>query len=149
MGLVIHEGQAYWINENRWDFFVSHAGPDKETVARPLAAALTQRDQRVWFDRSEVRVGDDLAEVIERGIAGSLFGVIVLSEHFFGRRWTEAELDALSRKRMFLVLHGVSPESLRGLRPGLEDRVSVSTAMGIPRVADELIAAIRALPRGS
>jgi len=146
LGLIVHAGRSYWMAENRWDFFVSHASVDTEAVARPLAEALRARHQRVWFDGREVRAGDDLAHVIERGIEGALFGVVVLSESFLDRKWTEIELDALSRKRMFLVRHGVKPERLGELRAGLEDRVSLSSELGIERVADGLIEAVSAVP---
>ena len=33
-----------------WDVFISHAGEDKDQVARPLAKRLTALGVRVWYD---------------------------------------------------------------------------------------------------
>jgi hypothetical protein len=146
-GIIIHQGKTYWISEGRWDFFISHASSVKETIARPLAHALQKRDQKVWFDELQIKAGDILNEVIELGIKGSLFGVVVITEDFFGRRWTEAELDVLTQKRIFLVLHNVQAEDLRRLRPGLEDRFSIESDLGAEQIADKLIESIQQPPR--
>ncbi len=145
-GVVVHNGKAYWVSEGRWDFFISHASADKETVARPLANALAARGQRVWYDELQIRIGDDLADAIAFGTKASLFGVVVLSKAFLGRRWTEAELAALTSKRVFLVLHGLEPQDLRQIRPELEDRFHAVSSSGADRVADSLIDAIRVPP---
>jgi hypothetical protein len=147
LGSIVHAGKAYWISEGRWDFFISHASVDKKVVAQPLAAALSARAMRVWYDEVEVKIGDDLAKVIGFGTRASLFGVVILSRDFFGRRWTEAELAALWSKRVFVVLHGVAAQELRTLRPEIEDRVCLSSELGAERLADELLAAVRAPPR--
>lgn len=144
---IVHDGRAYWISDGRWDFFISHASVDKDAVARPLAMALATRGQRVWYDELEVKVGDSLTRTIEFGTTASLFGVVVLSKAFFGRRWTEEEWAALSRKRLFLVLHGVTPEQLCALRPGLEDYAFARSDSGVEAIADALITAIRQPPR--
>jgi hypothetical protein len=141
-GIIICNGQTYWVSEGRWDFFVSHATDDKKTVALPLVAALRQRGQRVWYDDLEVKPADDLPTVIKRGIDSSLFGVAVISKSFFGRRWTEAEIDALMRRRVFLVLYGITAEDLAAIRPALADRYAVSFELGAEKVADKLIEAI-------
>jgi hypothetical protein len=124
-GVVICNGQTYWVSEGRWDFFVSHATADKESVVLPLVTALRQRGQRVWYDDLEIKPADDLQAVINRGIASSLFGIVVLSKSFFGRRWTEAEIEALGRRRVFLVLYGITAEDLATIRPALADRYAV------------------------
>jgi hypothetical protein len=144
--LIVHAGQAHWISEGRWDVFISHASVDKDAVARPLAQALAARGLRVWYDELEVKLGDDLAHIIDFGTRASLFGVVILSPQFFGRRWTEEEFAALSRKRMFLVLHGVTPQQLYAARPELKERVCARADAGIENIADALLAAMRVPP---
>jgi hypothetical protein len=148
-GLIIHQGQAYWIGEHRWDFFISHATEDKQTVAEPLVRALTSRDQRVWLDINQVGLGDSLEERISFGINGCLFGVVVLSANFFHRYWTKHELDQLvaRRKRIFVVLHDVDRNELKVSYPQLRDLFTVSTAEGIDAVAEKIMEAIRRPPR--
>lgn len=142
-GSILYRNQVYWISEGRWDFFISHASPDKEAVARPLADALDKLGQRVWYDEFTIKLGDDLNRVIDYGTRSSLFGILVISPDFFGRRWTEAELDALQHKRLFLVRHGVEAEALGELRPELADRVSIDSDAGPSRIAEAIVAAIR------
>jgi hypothetical protein len=142
-GVIVCNGQTYWISEGRWDFFVSHATADKESVVLPLVTALRRRGQRVWYDDLEIKPADDLPTVIKRGIDSSLFGIAVVSRSFFGRRWTEAEIEALMRRRIFLVLYGVTAEDLATIRPTLADRYAVPFHLGVEKVADKLIEAIR------
>jgi uncharacterized protein YjbI with pentapeptide repeats len=145
-GVIICNGQTYWYSEGRWDFFVSHATTDKESVVLPLVTALRQRGQRIWYDDLEIKPADDLQTVINRGIDSSLFGIVVVSKSFFGRRWTEAEIKALTRRRVFLVLNGVSAEELATIRPALAGRYAVPFQLGVEKVADKLVEAIRRPP---
>lgn len=137
-GSIIHEGRAYWIAEGRWDFFISHASEDKEAVARPLAAALAARAQRVWYDELSIK-----EKVIARGTEASVFGIVVASPRFFGRRWTEAEIEALEHKRMFLVLHEMNAEDLGKVRPALAGRFCLRADIGSDSLADALLDAAR------
>lgn len=148
-GIIIYDGSTYWVSEGRWDFFVSHASCDKEAVVVPLVRALEKRGQRVWYDNLQIKPGDSLSSLIDFGIQSSLFGVVVISETFFGRRWTEAEIKALQRKRIYLMLHGIDMERLQALRPELADRYAISAHVGAEAVADQLVEAIRRPPRES
>ncbi|HSN87513.1 MAG TPA: toll/interleukin-1 receptor domain-containing protein, partial [Thermoanaerobaculia bacterium] len=55
----------------KWDAFISYASEDRDTVVRPLAAALIQRGLRIWFDEFALAVGDSLRRSIDRGLAES------------------------------------------------------------------------------
>ena len=46
-----------------WDVFISHAGEDKDDVARPLFVALHDLGVSVWFDEAELRIGDSLRQI--------------------------------------------------------------------------------------
>jgi hypothetical protein len=50
---------------------------------------------RVWYDEFELRIGDSLRRKIDMGLAKSRFGVVVLSRAFFGKGWTNYELDGI------------------------------------------------------
>jgi len=88
----------------QYDVFISHASEDKESVARPLAKALQQLDLRVWLDEVEITIGDSLRRTIDKGLATSTFGVVVLSPAFFEKEWPQ-------RMRLFgggrLLMRGV------------------------------------------
>ena len=78
-----------------WDVFISHASEDKEGVARPLARLLEKSGLKVWLDESELCLGDSLREKIDEGLARSKYGIVILSRHFFSKKWPKAELDGL------------------------------------------------------
>lgn len=131
------------------DVFVSHAGEDKENVARPLADALRDSGWSVWIDQYELTVGDSLNGSINAGLASSRFGVVILSEAFFAKHWTRQELNGLaareatSRSKVILpVWHGIDQKYLAEVAPMLADRLGVSTDTGIAHVADQLARAL-------
>jgi len=68
-----------WSEE--FDVFICHASEDKGFV-RPLAVALRKLGVRVWFDEFEIEVGDSLSKKIDKGLAASRFGLVVLSQDF-------------------------------------------------------------------
>ena len=76
-----------------WDAFVSHSSGEK-AFARNLADGLRNAGLRVWFDESELDVGDGLRRSIDKGLAQSRYGIVILSPNLFGREWPERELDA-------------------------------------------------------
>jgi hypothetical protein len=78
-----------------FDVFISHAYGDKETFVRPLAEALIAGNLRPWYDEFTLRPGDSLRRSIDHGLLTSQAGVVVLSPAFFGKRWTNYELDGL------------------------------------------------------
>jgi hypothetical protein len=79
----------------QWDVFISHASEDKDTFVRPLAQALDQLGVKVWYDEFTLRLGDSLSSSIDKGLARSRFGLVVISESFIGKKWTERELQGL------------------------------------------------------
>src|SRR5262249_47919440 len=96
------------------DVFISHASEDKVEIARPLAEALTKKGLTVWFDEYELTLGDRLRRKIEEGLRVSRYGVTILSENFFRKKWPQEELDAslpwrLSRKKFFRFGMGSQP----------------------------------------
>ena len=114
--------------------FLSHASEDKDDIARPLAMALRRRGLRVWFDEFELRIGDKLIAKLNAGINASRFGILVFSKNFFGKDWTEFELNTLETMAvtddyiLFPILHNISVEELRAYRASLATIIARSTA---------------------
>lgn len=136
-------------SENTWDTFISHASEDKDAFVRPLAEALRAQGLRVWYDEFTLTVGDSLRRSIDRGLARSRFGVIILSNNFFAKEWPQKELDGLvaqevnGRKVILPVWHGVNATAIRKFSPLLADRVAVSSSAGLSVVVSALIAGMR------
>lgn len=131
-----------------WDVFLSHASEDKAGIASPLAAALVAKGLTVWYDEFALTVGDSLRRSIDRGLAHSQFGIVVLSKRFFEKEWPQKELDALVSKEIngvkviLPVWHEITESEVRKFSPTLADRVGVSTGLGLERVSAALIKAM-------
>jgi hypothetical protein len=132
----------------QWDVFISHATEDKEAFVRPLAELLIQRGVRVWFDEFTLTIGDSLRRSIDRGLSGSRFGVVVLSNSFFSKDWPQRELDGLMAKEtsggkvILPIWHNITFAEIRVRSPLLADRLAVSSSEGLNRVAEAIISVL-------
>jgi hypothetical protein len=79
----------------KWDVFISHAVEGQENFVRKLAATLTSLGVSVWYAETALRVGQSLSLSIDKGIAQSRFGIVVISQHFMKKHWPEYELRGL------------------------------------------------------
>ncbi|WP_061250158.1 toll/interleukin-1 receptor domain-containing protein [Leptospira alstonii] len=84
----------------KWDLFISHASEDKKRLVAPLAKKLTQFGSLVWYDEFSLKPGDSLSESIDRGLANSKFGIVVLSKNFFTKSWARRELQGLVARQV-------------------------------------------------
>jgi hypothetical protein len=82
----------------KWDLFICHASEDKEDFVRPLAYALQELGFRIWYDEFALTLGHSIRRSIERGLAESRYGLVVLSPAFLKKEWSQRELDALVAK---------------------------------------------------
>lgn len=152
---ILHEisvglGRIPTVSAPEWDVFISHASEDKENFVRPLAEKLMAQGLRVWFAESTLRVGDSLRRSIDSGLGRSRFGVVVISPSFLAKEWPQRELDGLTAREVagdkviLPVWHGIDFDGVRRYSPVLADRLAVKSAIGIDRVVEELLQAIRA-----
>lgn len=118
-----------------YDAFISHASEDKDDVVRPLAEKLREAGLAIWYDEFELRVGDSLRRSIDKGLANSRFGIVVLSVAFFAKNWPQYELDGLVAKesaggKVILPLwHKISKDEVMAYSPSLADKVALNTAI--------------------
>lgn len=132
-----------------WDVFVSHATEDKESFVRPLVDALRASGLTVWYDEATLRVGDGLRRSIEKGLAKSQYGVVVISKAFLAKEWPQRELDGLvsreedGTKVVLPVWHDITAHEVRSRSPMLADRLAVPSSRGIKAVVQELLQVIR------
>ena len=133
-----------------YDVFISHADEDKDEVARPLAIALREKGLLVWYDEFELRIGDNLRRRIDDGIANSRFGIVILSEHFFAKQWSQYELDGIvsrhgaGAQNILPIWHRVTKEYITARSPALAGVVALTTsALTIEKIATEIADVIR------
>lgn len=132
------------------DFFISHASEDKEDFVRGLAGRLEERGAVVWYDEFSLRVGDSLRRSIDRGIASSKFGVVVLSPSFFQKEWPQKELDALvaledsDEPRVLPIWHKISKDEVAAASPLLSGKLALKTAvMSLDEIVELLMDRLR------
>jgi len=119
----------------KYDAFISHASEDKEEFVRPLAEALGKAGYKIWYDEFELKVGDSLRRSIDRGLADSRYGIVVLSSAFFAKNWPQYELDGLVAKEMegekvvLPIWHKVSKDEVRSYSPSLADKVAINSSL--------------------
>jgi hypothetical protein len=116
------------------DVFISHASEDKDQIVRSLANALRARGLDVWYDEFSLRIGDSLRQRIDRGLANSRVGLVVLSPSFINKGWTNYELDGIvtrtvSGEQILLpIWHNITKQQVVDFSPSLADKVARSTA---------------------
>ncbi|MDP2248700.1 MAG: toll/interleukin-1 receptor domain-containing protein [Nitrosomonadales bacterium] len=128
-----------------WDVFISHASEDKESFVRPLANALIEDGIKVWFDEFTLTLGDSLRRKIDRGLAASRFGIVVLSPAFFQKEWPQRELDGLvaresnGQKVILPIWHNIGHDEIAAYSPMLADRLAASSSRGLPFVVARVL----------
>lgn len=116
------------------DVFISHASDDKDEFVRPLANALIAQGLNVWFDEMTLRIGDSLRQKIDKGLANSRVGLVILSPAFIKKGWTNYELDGIvtrtvSGEQVLLpIWHNITKQQVMDFSPSLADKVARSTA---------------------
>jgi hypothetical protein len=133
------------------DVFISHASEDKDAVVRPLAEAMRALGLKVWYDEFELRIGDSLTRKVDRGLADSRFGVVVLSPSFFGKNWPRYELDGLvtrelaSGQQVILpIWHGITYADVAGYSLTLADKFALKTdKMTLDAIAGDISSVVR------
>lgn len=133
-GLVRENPPAVAAGEQSYDVFISHASEDKDAIVRSLADALTSEGLNVWYDEFTLRIGDSLRQKIDRGLANSRVGLVVLSPAFISKGWTNYELDGIvtrtvSGEQILLpIWHNITKQEVVSFSPSLADKVARSTA---------------------
>jgi len=129
--------QTRSVHKHDWDVFLSHA------------QALKNQGLTVWFDEMTLTVGDSLRRNIDRGLAQSKYGIVIISPNFLTKQWPQRELDGLTaredegRKIILPVWHNVDAQIIQRYSPTLADRLATNSAKGLDAVVAELLAAIR------
>lgn len=117
-----------------FDVFISHASEDKDTIVRSLAIELIGQGLKVWYDEFTLRIGDSLRQKIDKGLAKSRVGLVVLSPAFVSKGWTNYELDGIvtrtvSGEQILLpIWHNITKQEVIDFSPSLADKVARSTA---------------------
>ena len=115
------------------DAFLCHAWDDRQGAAKDLHDLLEACGVRVWFSEKDVGLGVPLMRAIDKGLAASRVGIVLVTPAMLGRLPAEGiadkELSALlAGERLVPVVHQTTFEKLRDVSPLLASRSGLSTA---------------------
>jgi TIR domain len=118
---------------DRRDVFLCHAWDDRQGAAKELHDLLESRGVSVWFSEKDVVLGTPLLREIDRGLAKSRVGIVLVTPALLSRLKEEGiadkELSALlARDLLVPIVHGTTYEALRDVSPLLGSRSGLSTA---------------------
>ncbi|MGH9381604.1 MAG: toll/interleukin-1 receptor domain-containing protein [Thermoanaerobaculia bacterium] len=115
------------------DVFLCHAWDDRSGAAKELHDLLQSRGVKVWFSEKDVVLGTPLLREIDRGLAKSRVGIVLVTPALLRRLQAEGiadkELSALlARDLLVPVVHDTTYEALREVSPLLGSRSGLNTA---------------------
>ena len=127
------KGEAM-VNRKHYDVFISHANKDKLDYVESLYQAIRKLGVDIFYDSEVLSWGDKWKQIILDGTAASEFAIIVISDNFFGREWTERELNEFlnrqnssGQKIVLPLLHNITLEDLKLHYPELEELQVIDT----------------------
>lgn len=114
------------------DIFLCHAWDDRLGAAKELHDLLESCGVSVWFSEKDVGLGVPLLRAIDKGLANSRVGIVLVTPALLRRLPAEGiadkELSALlARERLVPVVHQTTYEALREVSPLLGSRSGLST----------------------
>lgn len=115
------------------DVFLCHAWDDRQGAAKELHDFLVSRGVSVWFSEKDVGLGVPLMRAIDKGLANSRIGLVLVTPALLLRLPKEGiadrELSALlARDQLVPIVHNTTYEALREVSPLLGSRSGLSTA---------------------
>src|SRR5271170_4251699 len=115
------------------DVFLCHAWDDRAGAAKELHDLLVSRGVKVWFSEKDVALGTPLLREIDKGLAKSRIGLVLVTPALLRRLQGESIADKelsvlLARDQLVPIVHGTTYEALREISPLLGSRTGLSTA---------------------
>lgn len=114
------------------DVFLCHAWDDRKGSAKELHDLLESKGVTVWFSEKDVLLGSSLLREIDKGLAKSRVGIVLVTPSFLdrvkGEGIADKELSALlARDLLVPIVHNTTFEALREISPLLGSRSGLST----------------------
>ena len=135
----------------RRDLFLCHAWDDRNHAARELYDLLVSYGATVWFSETEVGLGKSLLREIDRGLASSRIGIVLVTpallERLNDQGVADKELSALlATDRVIPIAYDTTFEELRDVSPLLAARsgLTIGDDLLMQEVAAKVAAAAAA-----
>ncbi len=115
------------------DVFLCHAWDDRRGAAKDLHDLIESLGVSVWFSEKDVLLGSPLLREIDKGLAKSRVGIVLVTPALLrrieGAGIADKELSALlARDLLVPVVHDTTYEALREVSPLLGSRSGLNTA---------------------
>ena len=132
------------------DAFLCHAWDDRQGPAKELHDLLVVAGVKVWFSEKDLGLGVPMMRAIDKGLANSRIGLVLVTPALLARLPKESvadkELSALlAGNQLVPIVHNTTYEALRNVSPLLASRSGLDTAEDSMAVVAEKIAELVAL----
>lgn len=132
------------------DVFLCHAWDDRQGPAKELHELLVKAGVKVWFSEKDLGLGVPMMRAIDKGLANSRIGLVLVTPALLVRLPKESVADKelstlLAGNRLIPIVHNTTYEALRNVSPMLASRSGLDTAEDSMAVVAEKIAELVAL----
>jgi TIR domain len=115
------------------DLFLCHAWDDRRGVATELHHLLEAEGVSVWFSEKDILLGQPFMREIDRGLAKSRVGLVLITSALLdrvdNRGVSDKELsELLARDLLIPVVHETTYDEVRKVSPLLGSRNGLDTA---------------------
>lgn len=115
------------------DVFLCHAWDDRKESAKELNDLLQSLGVSVWFSENDIPLGAPLLRAIDKGLANSKVGIVLVTPSLLKRLSQEGIADKelsvlLATDRLIPIVHGTTYDALREVSPLLASRSGLDTS---------------------
>lgn len=132
------------------DVFLCHAWDDRQGAAKELHDLLEAAGVKVWFSEKDLGLGVPMMRAIDKGLANSRIGLVLVTPALLNRLPKEGvadkELSALlAGNQLVPIVHNTTYEELRNVSPLLASRSGLDTGEDTMAVVASKIAELATL----
>ena len=114
------------------DVFLCHAWDDRLGPAKELHEFLVAAGVRVWFSEKDLGLGVPMMRAIDKGLANSRIGLVLVTPGLLARLPKESVADKelstlLAGNQLIPIVHNTTYEALRNVSPMLASRTGLDT----------------------
>ena len=115
------------------DCFLCHAWDDRQGSAKQLHDLLEAAGVKVWFSEKDLGLGVPMMRAIDKGLAASKIGLVLVTPALLARLPKEGVADKelstlLQGNRLVPIVHGTTYTALREVSPMLASRSGLDTS---------------------
>lgn len=132
------------------DVFLCHAWDDRQGPAKELHDLLEAAGVKVWFSEKDLGLGVPMMRAIDKGLANSRIGLVLVTPALLERLPKEGvadkELSALlAGNQLVPIVHNTTYIALRNISPLLASRTGLDTTEDSMAIVAEKIAELVAI----